>query len=195
MTKKTDDKNRHAKDSDTPRRRLLKTVAASGTVFGLTALPGKWAKPVVASVMLPAHAQTSSCVGTLANCPSGFSYSSITSTPTTLAFNTTSITSEFSSISVTNGTLQGVASISLSSVRGPCPLPCGSPELTYYQRKYLSFGSGSYHRRVTLGARCGNELIGTGYIGINAGSIGGFTYTGASTTQLDICTYLFSATM
>lgn len=41
MAKKTDDKNNHGKhgnDSDAPRRRLLKTVAASGTV-GLLRTP------------------------------------------------------------------------------------------------------------------------------------------------------------
>lgn len=42
------------------RRRLLKAlVAAGGATAALTALPGKWFKPVVEVGVLPAHAQTS----------------------------------------------------------------------------------------------------------------------------------------
>lgn len=44
---------------DTPfRRKLLKTIAG-GTVAGGALLPGRWTKPVVDTVLLPAHAQTS----------------------------------------------------------------------------------------------------------------------------------------
>lgn len=42
------------------RRRLLELVAGGGTVIaGLNALPGKWSRPVIESVVLPAHAATS----------------------------------------------------------------------------------------------------------------------------------------
>jgi hypothetical protein len=41
------------------RRTTLKTLLAGGGVLSLAALPSRWAKPVVDSVMLPAHAQTS----------------------------------------------------------------------------------------------------------------------------------------
>ena len=42
------------------RRRILKTLLAGGGVIaGAKALPEKWAKPVVESVVLPAHAQGS----------------------------------------------------------------------------------------------------------------------------------------
>lgn len=41
------------------RRYVLKSVALSGTV--LAALPAKWQKPVVDSVLLPAHAQATVC--------------------------------------------------------------------------------------------------------------------------------------
>lgn len=43
-----------------PRRKLLKSIAAgSGVVITGKSLPESWLKPVVSSVILPAHAQTS----------------------------------------------------------------------------------------------------------------------------------------
>lgn len=48
--------------SDKSRRKLLKSIAAgSGAVIAGKNLPENWTKPVVDSVMLPAHAQTSQC--------------------------------------------------------------------------------------------------------------------------------------
>ena len=46
--------------SDTSRRKLLKSIAAgSGAIVAGKSLPESWSRPVVDSVMLPAHAQTS----------------------------------------------------------------------------------------------------------------------------------------
>ena len=46
--------------SDQSRRKLLKSIAAgSGAIVAGKSLPESWAKPVVDSVMLPAHAETS----------------------------------------------------------------------------------------------------------------------------------------
>jgi hypothetical protein len=46
--------------SDQSRRKLLKSIAAgSGAIVAGKNLPEKWTRPVVDSVMLPAHAQTS----------------------------------------------------------------------------------------------------------------------------------------
>ena len=46
--------------SDKSRRKLLKSIAAgSGAVVAGKSLPESWTRPVVDSVMLPAHAQTS----------------------------------------------------------------------------------------------------------------------------------------
>jgi hypothetical protein len=46
--------------SDKSRRKLLKSIAAgSGAVIAGKSLPESWSKPVVDSVILPAHAQTS----------------------------------------------------------------------------------------------------------------------------------------
>ena len=48
------------KKSSESRRKLLKTIAAgSGAIVAGKSLPESWSRPVVDSVMLPAHAQTS----------------------------------------------------------------------------------------------------------------------------------------
>ena len=48
------------KKSNESRRKLLKSVAAgSGAIVASKSLPESWSRPVVDSVMLPAHAQTS----------------------------------------------------------------------------------------------------------------------------------------
>jgi hypothetical protein len=39
------------------RRKALKTIAAGTAVAGTMALTGKWSKPVVNTIILPAHAQ------------------------------------------------------------------------------------------------------------------------------------------
>ena len=48
------------KKSSDKRRKLLKSIAAgSGAIVAGKSLPENWARPVVGSVLLPAHAQTS----------------------------------------------------------------------------------------------------------------------------------------
>lgn len=50
------------KKSSESRRKLLKSIAAgSGAIVAGKSLPDSWSRPVVDSVMLPAHAQTSAC--------------------------------------------------------------------------------------------------------------------------------------
>lgn len=51
---RTDDKDRQ----ESSRRRLLKALTLSGGAVTVSKLPGAWSKPVVDSVVLPAHAQT-----------------------------------------------------------------------------------------------------------------------------------------
>ena len=54
--------------SDQSRRKLLKSLAAgSGAIIAGKSLPESWSKPIVKSVVLPAHAETSPAV---AECPS-----------------------------------------------------------------------------------------------------------------------------
>ena len=45
------------KSVNTSRRKALKTIAAGTAVAGGLALSGKWSKPVVDTIILPAHAQ------------------------------------------------------------------------------------------------------------------------------------------
>lgn len=48
--------------SDQSRRKVLKSIAlGGGAVVATKTLPESWLKPVVKSVLLPAHAQTSAC--------------------------------------------------------------------------------------------------------------------------------------
>ena len=42
---------------DGSRRKALKTMAGAGVVAGLLAVSSKWSKPMVDSIILPAHAQ------------------------------------------------------------------------------------------------------------------------------------------
>lgn len=52
--------------SDKARRKLLKTImSGGGAIVAAKSLPENWTKPVVDSVMLPAHAQTSPCTACL----------------------------------------------------------------------------------------------------------------------------------
>jgi hypothetical protein len=55
----------HDEQANKARRKLLKTIAAGGgVVVAGKSLPDSWTRPVVDSVMLPAHAQTSPGSGT-----------------------------------------------------------------------------------------------------------------------------------
>ena len=60
------------------RRKLLKSIALSGGAIAVAkTLPESWTKPVIESVMLPAHGvgttgvQTTSVCNTAENCPHG----------------------------------------------------------------------------------------------------------------------------
>jgi len=50
-------KNKTAKVNNPERRDALKKLAVGGTVFSILGFTGKWTRPVVDSVILPAHAQ------------------------------------------------------------------------------------------------------------------------------------------
>jgi hypothetical protein len=52
------------KDSRNARRKLLSSIVAGGGALGATKLlPSEWTTPLVESVLLPAHAQTTSAIG------------------------------------------------------------------------------------------------------------------------------------
>lgn len=51
------DNDRQSSPVNSSRRKALKKMAAGGAVAGLLAVSGRWSKPVVDSIILPAHAQ------------------------------------------------------------------------------------------------------------------------------------------
>lgn len=55
--------NNNKESVNTSRRKALKTIAAGTAVAGGLALSGKWSKPVVDTIILPAHAQATNPVG------------------------------------------------------------------------------------------------------------------------------------
>ena len=83
------DNNKPSDKSIKARRKLLKTLIAGGgaaTTVGATGLviPKQWIKPVVDSVMLPAHAQTTGCLELVDS--TTFTGIPANTTPTTVEF-------------------------------------------------------------------------------------------------------------
>jgi hypothetical protein len=51
------------------RRRALKTIAAGGAIAGGLAMRGKWTRPVVDTILLPAHAQATNATAPVTTTP------------------------------------------------------------------------------------------------------------------------------
>jgi hypothetical protein len=105
------------------RRKLLGAIAAGGAAANL--LPSKWSKPVVESVLLPAHAQLSpaAALSTFACTATGYLFFSPTSSQsgrtfpsTTLSFsgNDSASAADFTYAAVT-GTVSAVATYTASA--------------------------------------------------------------------------------
>ncbi len=173
------------------RRRLLRTVTAGGTALGVAALPGKWAKPIVSSVILPAHGQTSP--GTVTTCcPGGLTGdSSISTAPPFTAIGTNYTFATYNGTYLEGGTHSTLKYSNL----GPCPPSCDGSAIKY-AGKYETFdGNGGYQFSYVVGIRCSGEPLLRKYFEYNftrAGSLGPgtFKYTGALTTGYEICKYL-----
>lgn len=185
---------------DESRRRLLKSVAGGGSALGLIALPGQWAKPVVASVILPAHAQSSppapgACTGTIANCPAVDLTSYSDSEPETIPLTVSSVTN-YGNISYTNGSLEGSYSAADTFPVGPCPAPCDDSDGQKYFAYSASFGNNTASYGVTFGVRCGDEPVVRKYYnfsGIFTGADEGVrTYAGVVTYGYEACKYLYN---
>ena len=74
-------KDKDSKLSSNSRRKALKAIGASGVLAGT--IPGSWTKPLVESVVLPAHAQTSPPSTTCTNsgpCTSGMNVNILAAT-------------------------------------------------------------------------------------------------------------------
>lgn len=70
--KYTHNKSNQNQANDTARRKIL--LGLGGGVVGATQLPKTWSKPIINSVLLPAHAQTSLCtidINFVVNAPGG----------------------------------------------------------------------------------------------------------------------------
>jgi len=52
------------KDQRPSRRRLLQILGVGGAIAATVALPGKWTRPVVETIVVPAHAQASATAST-----------------------------------------------------------------------------------------------------------------------------------
>lgn len=137
------------------RRKLLRTVAGGG-VLGMTSLPADWSRPIVASVILPAHAQSSPGV----SCCESFTSNSTVFGSGPVYVTATYITNAYPGISYGGGTLTGSFGTQLKySVIGDCPAPCPSTGALYVG-KYLSFdGNGSKYASFVYGARCGDDTV------------------------------------
>ncbi len=59
----------HQKNVNQSRRNALKTLAMGSAAAGTLALGGKWAKPVVDTIVLPAHAQATNAAGPVGTTP------------------------------------------------------------------------------------------------------------------------------
>ena len=89
-----------AEDNQNSRRKILKQTLAGGAVISAGVASSKWSKPVVDSVVLPAHAQTSTPGGgtgggTTASPGGGTTATPTTPTPTTSLPPNSNITSNF----------------------------------------------------------------------------------------------------
>jgi hypothetical protein len=180
-------------DDHAPRRRLLKKLAAGGSAAGLAALPGKWGKPVVASVILPAHAQTSpQCLATIDNCPPGDSFSTVTELNSKY-FDYKYLTNEFPGISFSDGTLSGSGRYSTSENVGPCPPPCDNLSGRKYYNASVSFNDGTATSSFVTGLRCGGDAVfrvQASFVGTYSGQSGNeLYYTGSGSALFEGCKY------
>ena len=79
-------------DTQNSRRKILKQTLAGGAVISAGVASSKWSKPVVDSVVLPAHAQTSTPDGGSGGSTTASPGGGTTATPTTTIAATTTTT-------------------------------------------------------------------------------------------------------
>ena len=180
-------------DSATQGNRRKLMAAIGGGVLGMQAVPGSWRKPAVASVMLPAHAQSSFCRGSLANCPEGYyDTGTLFVGGASRTFTASSVTNKFPGVSYVAAYLTGTGSYSNILPNDFDCGDCGSP--SKYFGKYASF-SGTTVRYVSFGEdRCDDQVINAYTAVFNAsqtGSSGGDKFfTGTDAAFGYVCNYL-----
>ena len=133
------------KQKPNARRKALKTMVISSGVTGLAALPTSWKKPVVSSVILPAHAQTSpgAASGSVNDCNANVITGSYG--PNTYNFTVTNGTFDY------NGTFDpNTGSWSFNAVNGTSQRLCKDGSNSTYNWQHSgtvgSTGSGSFER-------------------------------------------------
>ena len=131
------------KKSNDSRRKLLKSIAAgSGAIVAGQSLPESWSKPVIDSVILPAHAQTTDDSGTLP--PEN---TTTTTTTTTLAPPVKYSLSDYSDNLVPDpAALEQQASVSGSSLSDILISPAHATPFTSVTDYYLEEVSGNSYQ-------------------------------------------------
>jgi len=165
------------KKIESARRKLLKAVmVGGGAITASKLMPEQWTRPVVASVMLPAHALTTN--DTRLNCVSGPFGFPISQTLTVLGATLTN--SEF------NGTNSG-GTFTITAAADNGGTPCvGSRVITYIGVPVGPFNG-------TLNLYCNGSLAGYCSATGNATAAGSFvTLTGSA--YCTACTYLIGTT-
>lgn len=181
-------------ESASSKRKLLGAIAAGGGVLSLKAAPANWRKPIVASVMLPAHAQGSACLGSIANCPDGSLFST-SDTNNIQSFQYGELTG-ISGITWDGSYLTGSGSTIFPSTFNN-PIDCGEcgGDPRKYASKYASFGSGEMEIDADIRGYCGDNLISSvefNFSGKYSGTIGSErVYTGVGSNDITVCKYNF----
>ncbi len=116
------------------RRKVLKSIAAgSGVVLAAKSLPEKWTKPVVNSVMLPAHAQTSQLTYSCAITGQGSLFINVIPIPGPVTYTITNtgtgpLTGPNISVTPSSGTMGGP--ITFNTIPGVLPNPLAPGDTT-----------------------------------------------------------------
>ena len=156
------------KKSSVSRRKLLKSIAAgSGAIVTGKSLPESWSRPVVDSVMLPAHAQTSPATPVIPGTPSlGYSTNQFTLVSLEPGVQEFFITTAHAGFVLNNGILVVVFQADLTSYDAWFQENTQGNNQAY-------IGSGTGTTETTLDAQCSNnDILLTLNSGPNAGGIG-----------------------
>ena len=168
-----------SKKLDASKRKLLKSAAVGGGAVSLTALPTEWTRPIVASVVLPAHAEqtdVNDSLGSINNCPDENLH--------------TYRNSGSYSECLYPGTYNG--SVIESGTYGTCS---DDSPFSYKATFTYKLGSGTAYYGIKTDKYCGPTHVGSGqytWTGTNSGSCGdGATlYSGSKYLSATVCDLL-----
>ncbi|MEM7193442.1 MAG: hypothetical protein AAF402_00740 [Pseudomonadota bacterium] len=190
--------------ADGGRRKILQSAVLGGGA-ALTALPTDWQKPVVSSLMLPAHANTTEMggLGSVSNCPDGYSISTSApkysdGTPITIVVENGTISDGGPDeiFSVVGGTLVGGTVLSETDTSDQ-PCADGSTLTSNFSYSFTA-GSGTLSFDSSISKYCGdNAVLLTGgnqrlvRTGSNVSGTSTYLYyDGTGNKYIQYCTYL-----